>query len=68
MIGNYSCGGGERIKIRAVRFSPKGRMLVLGLTGGLIMTFFMEFTFNNLKQLSSVELRYFQEFTMNQAY
>lgn len=46
---NYVCDRDERIKVRAVKFSPKGRMLIVGLTTGATMTFFMDISYNNAK-------------------
>lgn len=42
IVGNYLCEIDEKVCIRAIRFSPKGRILVVGMSSGLVMTFFME--------------------------
>jgi hypothetical protein len=62
VLANYVCERDERIKVRTVKFSPRGRMLVVGLTTGMTMTFFMDLSYNNLKAITQVQLRHFQTF------
>lgn len=39
VVGNYLCDAKKRV--RTVKFAPKGRMMVVGLSGGVIITFFL---------------------------
>jgi hypothetical protein len=41
IICNYLCEIDEKMCVRMLRFSPRGRMLVVGMSNGLVMTFFM---------------------------
>ena len=66
VVGNYICERDEYVKVRAVRFSPKGRMMVVGLTAGVVMTFFMDLAFDSLKQITALSLRHFQTFKMEE--
>lgn len=46
VVGNYLCDSKKRV--RTVKFSPRGRMMVVGLSGGVIITFFLNYASEEL--------------------
>lgn len=45
ILGNYICE--DRKQVKTLKFSPQGRMLVVGLTGGIILTFYLLLIFDS---------------------
>lgn len=60
VLGNYLCE--DRKQVKSLRFSPQGRMLVVGLTGGVIVTFYLILLFDSKDEISHLSLKYFQTF------
>lgn len=60
VLANYFCD--DRKQVRALRFSPFGRMLIVGLSGGVIMTFYLCLTLDSKDDISQLTLKYFQTF------
>ena len=45
-----------------IRFSPEGRMLVVGFSNGVIMTFYINLIINSKDEIVRLTLKYFQSF------
>lgn len=60
LLGNYLCE--DRRQVRALKFSPHGRMLVVGLSGGIILTFYLMLIEGSREQIVQLNLKYFQTF------
>jgi hypothetical protein len=52
--------------VTAVRFSPKGRMLVVGITGGNIITFYINAMQDKNEKILQLNLQAFQTFKSNE--
>ena len=54
-------------QVRVVRFSPAGRMVIVGLSSGLVMTFYISLVMDSKDEIAHLALKYFQSFKPEQS-
>jgi hypothetical protein len=62
VIGNYTCERDERVQITAIRFAPRGRMIIIGFSTGVVRAFCMDISFTAGKTISRIEINHSQTF------